>query len=209
MTAQRPKAPKNPDDPKDFRDIEDRDDFPGYPDEPTPSHSSGKETFVQRIGLTPLLAAIAAIITAIAALVNAFNSRGGHQPDAPPPAAVGFNISDYWSGTPQGTSQPLIFHLLVAEQPILPGAAASTAKRPASVTGTMRNPCQGDAVIRIDSGSWDGTHLTAFVSQTGSGKPFHIDVSRTGDQLEGSVLQGAFDGHITLNRGEATCPSPR
>ncbi|HEY9127544.1 MAG TPA: hypothetical protein VIM62_10480 [Acidobacteriaceae bacterium] len=153
--------------------------------------------------MTPLLGAVAALITAAAALVNAFNSRGGHAPDAPPAAAVStFNVSDYWYGTPANTSQPLIFHILIAES----ASTAGTPVRSGTVMGTMRNPCQGEAVIRIDSGTWDGSRLQLRVTHTGSGKPLALDVRRAGDELEGSVVQDTYDGQITLHRGETGCP---
>jgi hypothetical protein len=173
-----------------------------------------KEGLVQRIGLTGLIGAVAALITVLVALISAFNSRTGHAPDAPPaaaaPAVSGFNLSDYWSGVPANTNQPLIFHLMVSEHQTLsepPVGPAAKEKAPAIVLGTLRNPCQSSQVLRINSGSWDGNHLTVEVKQTGSGKPLTLNVTRNGDLLDGSVLQGGYDGKITLHRGETNCPA--
>lgn len=205
MTTRRQEPEEADDDP---RDLEEREDYiaaHAYHEEEEHQHSDEKTSFVERIGLTPLLGGVAAIITAIAALISAFNSRGGHPPDAPPQAsaASSFNVSDYWYGIPANTTQPLIFHILIAES----ASTQGTPSRPGTVMGTMRNPCQGEAVIRIDSGSWDGNRLNLRVKQTGSGKPLALDVQRTGDDLEGSVVQDTYDGHITLHRGETSCPS--
>lgn len=174
-------------------------------DKSSESVGQPKESFVQRVGLIGLLGGAAALITAIATLVSAFNkpeSEAGHQ-QAPPAAvaaanpAVGFAganefaLSDYWSGIPEGTSQPLTFHFLSNDKTVL---------------GTMRNPCQSDLVVPIDSGSWDGSHLTVHVSKVSSKEPVTLDVNRAGDRLEGSVVQVPYDGHITLRRGELPCP---
>ncbi|MDE1175906.1 MAG: hypothetical protein PW789_04800 [Edaphobacter sp.] len=178
--------------------------------------------FIDRIGMTATLGAAAAILTAGVALFNAFHSRNGTPPDAPPRRVVaGFLLSDYWSGIPSGTTQPLIFHLLTEESPaaslpaLLPGTLPGSAPLPANsgpsrsteVSGTLRNPCQGDAVIQIDSGSWDGRRLTILVSSTGTGHPLTIDVQRIGDHLEGTAHQDAFRGPIILHRGEIPCNS--
>jgi hypothetical protein len=159
---------------------------------------SQKESFVQRVGMTGILGGIAALITAIAALISAFNKSGPSKEVAPAAAAAGANsgdtgfaISDYWSGTPDGTSQPLTFHVFADNKTVL---------------GTMRNPCQSDLVVPIDSGTWDGTRLIIHVSKVGSKQPVTLDVNRAGDRLEGSVTQIPYDGHITLRRGELPCP---
>lgn len=181
---------------------DDLEDLQGFAEE-TPKPRQQKESFVQRIGLTGLIGGAAALITAIAALISALNGREGHQPEVPPAStATGFTISDYWYGTPVGTDQPLIFHLLVNESPATPASVV----RPATVSGTMRNPCQSDSVVRIQSGSWDGSHLTVHVTETGSGRPVTLDVLRAADLLEGSVMQGGYDGRITMHRGETGCP---
>lgn len=173
----------------------------------------GKESFVQRVGLIGLLGGAAALITAIATLISAFNKPGpsteATHPQTPSVAAVaanpaanlstgpsnngdtGFAISDYWSGIPDGTSQPLTFHVFVDRKAVL---------------GTLRNPCQSDLVAPIESGTWDGGHLIVHVSKLGSKEPVTLDVNRAGDRLEGSVVQIPYDGHITLRRGEVPCP---
>lgn len=169
----------------------------GKPSEPV--EVKREESFVQRIGLTGLMGGTAALITAVAALIGAFNHVGSEashpvtasQAPATPNASSDFVISDYWSGIPEGTSQPLTFHIFADTK---------------SVLGTMRNPCQGVLVVPIDSGTWDGNHLVVHVSKVGSNVPLTVDVNRSGDRLEGSVVQVPFDGHITLRRGEIPCP---
>jgi hypothetical protein len=166
------------------------------------SNGPGKESFVERVGLVGLLGGAAALITAIATLIAAFNKHDDRQPQTPPqavaaanPAAVsgdnGFAVNDYWSGIPDGTRQPLIFHVSADSK---------------GVFGTMRNPCQSDFVLPIDSGTWDGSRLVVHVSKTGSKVPVMLDVNRAGDRLEGSLTQVPYDGHITLRRGEVPCP---
>ena len=172
-----------------------------------PVEDPKKETFVERVGIIGLLGGAAALITAIATLISAFNKQGSATENAhqqTPPAAVvaaspaaasgdsGFAISDYWSGIPNGTDQPLIFHVFADNKAVL---------------GTMRNPCQSDLVVPIDSGTWDGNHLVVHISKVSSKEPVILDVNRAGDRLEGSVVQVPYDGHITLRRGELPCPA--
>lgn len=168
---------------------------------------------IRRFGLTPVLAAAATAITAVVAAVNLFS---GHDPQPAPRTSADAGISDYWSGIPQGTTQPLIFHLLVSE----PVEKAKTAT-PSPVSGTMRSPCQGEGAARIDRGSWDGRHLTVEVTDTGSGKPLSLTAelkpgtqkpaapspdAQKVDELAGEITQSSYHGSVTLTRGEAPCP---
>ena len=183
-------------------DPERRSGGPGKPSEPVEIQRN-KESFVERVGMTGLLGGAAAVITAVAALISSFShvrspaSEAAHPPAASTAAMAGpgpssdFVISDYWSGIPEGTSQPLIFHIFADSKAVL---------------GTMRNPCQGDLVVPIESGTWDGTRLVVHVTRVASNVPLTLDVNRAGDRLEGSVVQVPFDGHITLRRGEIPCP---
>ena len=175
------------------------------PEERTRKSGRAKESFVQRLGPVGLIGGAAALITGIAILVSAFGTPSTTELERQqaPPAAVAaanpaagfapvneFALSDYWSGVPEGTSQPLTFHFLSHGKTVL---------------GTMRNPCQGDLVVPIDSGSWDGSHLTVHLSRPGSKEPTTLDVNRVDDRLEGSVVQTSHKGHITLRRGELPC----
>jgi hypothetical protein len=118
-------------------DPESRFDKTGKPSEPV-EVQRGEESFVQRIGLTGLMGGVAAVITVVAILFSSFNrvgngaaSKSTHTPaaTAAPDSASEFQISDYWSGTPDGTGQPLTFYLFADSK---------------SVIETVRNPCRED-----------------------------------------------------------------
>lgn len=111
------------------------------------------------------------------------------------PSEVSF--AGYWSGPPVGIPIPTVFHFV---------------QNGAQVTGTMQSPCQSPYAAPIDSASVDGGRLTVVVSHLGSdpqGNAFPsvtMNVTLKNGQLDGSFTQSSFDRHVTLNRGEETCP---